>query len=58
MKTLSKEDQLKMWKDRDHSQHCMAFHLSGDCPRGRGCAFLHVSSQNKNSFEEREEVAG
>jgi len=58
MKTLSKEDQLQMWKDRDHSQHCMSFHLSGDCPRGRGCAFLHVSSQTKNSFEEREEVAG
>jgi len=58
MKTLSKEDQLKIWKDRDHSQHCMVYHLSGECPRGRGCAFLHVSSQTKNSFEEREEVAG
>lgn len=58
MKTLSKEDQLQMWKDRDHSQHCMSFHLLGNCPRGQGCAFLHVSSQTKNSFEEGEEVAG
>mmetsp|Transcript_9245 Transcript_9245/g.21924 ORF Transcript_9245/g.21924 Transcript_9245/m.21924 type:complete len:150 (-) Transcript_9245:718-1167(-) len=58
MKTLSKQDQLKMWKDREHSQHCMSFHLFGECPRGRGCAFLHVSSKNKNAFEESEEVAG
>lgn len=58
MKSLSKEDQLKMWKDRDHSQHCMVYHLSGECPRGRGCAFLHVASHTKNSFEESEEVAG
>jgi len=58
MKILSKEKQLQMWKDRDHSQHCMLFHLSGDCPRGRGCAFLHVASQTKNSFVESDEVAG
>ncbi|KAL3917268.1 MAG: hypothetical protein SGARI_007755 [Bacillariaceae sp.] len=58
MKKLSKDEQLKLWKDRDHSQHCMAFHLSGECPRGRGCAFLHVASHNKNSFVESDEVAG
>lgn len=58
LQSLSREEQLKLWKDRDHSQHCMMFHLSGDCPRGRGCAFLHVASKGKNSFEERDEVAG
>jgi tRNA-dihydrouridine synthase 1 len=58
MKSLSKEEQMKLWKDRDHSQHCMAFHLSGECPRGRGCAFLHVASHTKNSFVESDEVAG
>jgi hypothetical protein len=58
LKTLTKEEQLKIWKDSDHSQHCMAFHLSGDCPRGRGCAFLHVASQTENSFVEGDEVAG
>jgi len=58
LKTLSKDSQLKLWKDRDHSQHCMAFHLSGDCPRGRGCAFLHVASHTPNSFVESDEVAG
>ena len=59
LRSLSKEHQLQLWKDRGHSQHCVAFHLSKDgCPRGRGCAFLHVESQTKNSFEERDEVAG
>ncbi len=58
LKTLSKEEQLQMWKDRDHSQHCMAFHILGDCPRGRGCAFLHLESQTKNAFVEGDEVAG
>jgi len=58
LNTLSKEKQLQLWKDRQHSQHCMSFHLFGDCKRGRGCAFLHVASQTKNSFEERDEVAG
>ncbi|MGK3739570.1 MAG: tRNA-dihydrouridine synthase 1 [Bacillariaceae sp.] len=58
MKTLSKEKQLQLWKDRNHSQHCMPFHLLGDCKRGKGCAFMHVTSQTKNTFEERDEVAG
>lgn len=58
LKTLSKEEQLQLWKDREHSQHCMAFHLTGDCPRGRGCAFLHLDSKTKNSFVEGDEVAG
>ena len=51
--------QLELWKERDHAQHCMAYHVSGGtCVRGRRCAFLHVDSQNKNSFVEQEEVAG
>ena len=57
LKTKSREEQLKLWKEREHSQHCMAFHL-GECPRGRSCAFLHVASSNQNTFEERDEVAG
>ena len=58
LKTLNREEQMRMWKERDHSQHCMVFHLKGDCPRGRGCAFLHSESSTKNTFEELDEVAG
>jgi tRNA-dihydrouridine synthase 1 len=58
LKLLSKEEQLQLWKDCDHSQHCMAFHIMGDCPRGRGCAFLHLESKTKNGFIEGDEVAG
>jgi hypothetical protein len=37
---LSKEEQLRLWKERDHSQLCIGFHLGGAvCPRGRSCAF-------------------
>lgn len=56
---LSKEDQLRLWKDREHSQHCMLFHLSGgNCHRGRGCAFLHVAPTSTNNFDEQDEIAG
>jgi tRNA-dihydrouridine synthase 1 len=58
LKTLSKPEQLALWKEREHSQHCMSFHLEGACPRGRACAFLHAASQTNNTFEERDEVAG
>jgi tRNA-dihydrouridine synthase 1 len=58
LKLLNKEEQLQLWKDCDHSQHCMAFHIMGDCPRGRGCAFLHLESKTKNGFIEGDEVAG
>ena len=55
----SREDQMKLWKDQNHSQHCMVYHLSGgNCPRGRACAFLHVDPQSKTSFVEQDEVAG
>jgi hypothetical protein len=56
---LSNEQQVTVWKERDHSQHCMAFHL-GDCKRGRSCAFLHLDivQTNKNTFVEGDEVAG
>ena len=57
LKKLGREEQMKLWKDREHSQHCLAFHL-GDCPRGRGCAFLHVASKTTTTFEESDEVAG
>lgn len=57
--TLSKEEQLRLWKERDHSQHCIGFHLGGGvCPRGRSCAFLHVASTTANTFDESNEVAG
>ena len=57
LKKLGREEQMKLWKDREHSQHCLAFHL-GDCPRGRGCAFLHAASKTTTTFEESDEVAG
>jgi hypothetical protein len=57
LKTLSRDDQLAEWK-KNHSQHCMAHHLS-KCQRDRGCAFLHVDSElGTNSFVESDEVAG
>jgi tRNA-dihydrouridine synthase len=57
--TLDKQQQLQLWKDRDHSQHCIGFHLNeGNCPRGRACAFLHVASTTANTFDESNEVAG
>jgi tRNA-dihydrouridine synthase 1 len=57
--TLPKPEQLQLWKDRDHSQHCIGFHLGGgNCPRGRACAFLHVASTTDNTFDESNEVAG
>ena len=63
-KTLSSRDEvLALWK-KDHSQHCLVFHLDdGGCKRGRTCAFLHVdiaaeSSKNRNTFVEKDEVAG
>jgi hypothetical protein len=58
LKKLSREDQMKLWKEREHSQHCLAFHLNGECPRGRGCAFLHAASKTTTTFDERDEVAG
>jgi tRNA-dihydrouridine synthase 1 len=58
LKTMSRDEQMKLWKEREHSQHCMAFHLNGDCARARACAFLHAASATKNTFEERDEVAG
>ncbi|CAJ1962933.1 unnamed protein product [Cylindrotheca closterium] len=58
LKSLTKEGQMKLWKEREHSQHCLAFHLTGECPRGRGCAFLHVASKTDTTFNETDEVAG
>lgn len=54
---LSREEQLRQWKDREHSQHCMGFHL-GSCERGRACAFLHLAPTTSNTFDESNEVAG
>lgn len=65
LKTMSHnpKEQMALWKERDHSQHCMAFHLRDDnhhhkCQRGRSCAFLHLEAPNKNTFVEGDEVAG
>lgn len=58
LKRLTKEGQMMLWKEREHSQHCLAFHLTGECPRGRGCAFLHVASKTDTTFDETDEVAG
>ena len=43
LKSLDTKQQLEEWKTRDHSQHCLAFHLEG-CKRGHGCCFLHVEA--------------
>jgi hypothetical protein len=52
LKKLSREDQMKLWKEREHSQHCLAFHLNGECPtRGRGCAVWHVASITMTTFD-------
>jgi tRNA-dihydrouridine synthase 1 len=58
LKKLTEEEQLKQWKDRNHSQHCMTFHMSGKCSRDRMCAFLHVPCHTKHTFVENDEVAG
>ena len=59
LRRLGKAAQLEAWKERQHSQHCMAFHLDeGGCPRGRACAFLHTASRTPNAFDEKDEVAG
>ena len=58
LKKLPKDKHMKLWKDKNHSQHCLEFHISGSCSRGRSCAFLHVPSHNKNTFVESDEVAG
>jgi tRNA-dihydrouridine synthase 1 len=55
LKKMSREAALEAWK-RDHSQHCLSYHLDPDgCKRGRSCAFLHV---DVNDFVEGDEVAG
>jgi tRNA-dihydrouridine synthase 1 len=59
LKRCSKEEQLSLWKELDHSQHCLAFHLDPNgCKRDRACAFLHVEAKNANTFDESDEVAG
>jgi hypothetical protein len=50
--TLSNQEQMAIWKQDDHSQHCMVFHL-GDSKRGRFCAFLHldiITAPNNNTW--------
>ena len=58
LKLAPKEERLAVWK-KDHSQHCMAYHLEGGgCKRDRACAFLHVEAKDSNKFVEDDEVAG
>jgi tRNA-dihydrouridine synthase 1 len=56
-KISDKSQILSMWKEK-HGQHCLAFHMEGNCTRGRACAFLHVDSTSANTFNEQDEVAG
>ena len=59
LKTLPKDEQLREWKGREHSQHCLAYHLDPNgCKRDRACAFLHVEAKGDNTFVESDEVAG
>ena len=57
LSSLSKDEQVALWKKMDHSQHCMMYHLNG-CERARACAFLHVDTSNSRTFDEKDEVAG
>jgi spore cortex formation protein SpoVR/YcgB (stage V sporulation) len=58
LRSLPRDEQLLLWK-KEHSQHCMAFHLDPNgCKRDRACAFLHTEAKGTNSFVESEEVAG
>jgi len=55
----SKQMKLKAWKEGNHSQHCMAFHVEdGGCDRERTCGFLHVTAVGETTFVETDEVAG
>mmetsp|Transcript_2554 Transcript_2554/g.3621 ORF Transcript_2554/g.3621 Transcript_2554/m.3621 type:complete len:707 (-) Transcript_2554:246-2366(-) len=55
----SKAEQMIEWKNGNHGQHCMSFHIdSGGCQRDRTCAFLHVDAHGEHSFVEADEVAG
>jgi hypothetical protein len=57
LKMAPKEERLSVWK-KNHSQHCMSFHLDDGCKRDRSCAFLHVAATSKFIFVEDAEVAG
>lgn len=58
LKLLSKDDALAIWK-KNHSQHCMSYHLdAAGCKRDRACAFLHSEAKDENRFDEVDEVAG
>lgn len=58
LKLLPKQEALAIWK-KNHSQHCMAYHLDdGGCKRDRACAFLHSEAKDENMFDEVDEVAG
>ena len=58
LKLLPKDEALAIWK-KNHSQHCMAYHLDdGGCKRDRACAFLHSEARDENRFDEVDEVAG
>eukprot|EP00538_Stauroneis_constricta_P013041 CAMPEP_0119554614 /NCGR_PEP_ID=MMETSP1352-20130426/7052_1 /TAXON_ID=265584 /ORGANISM="Stauroneis constricta, Strain CCMP1120" /LENGTH=612 /DNA_ID=CAMNT_0007601229 /DNA_START=74 /DNA_END=1909 /DNA_ORIENTATION=+ len=62
LRTMDKKDQVQLWKNMDHSQHCLGFHLNS-CTRGRSCAFLHMElndgngANGANNFEEADAVA-
>ena len=59
LKTLPKDAQLREWKTREHSQHCLSYHLDPQgCKRDRACAFLHIEAKGDNTFVESDEVAG
>ena len=59
LKLLPREKQLELWKEKNHAQHCMAYHLNeGGCQRDRACCFLHIDSQRDTTFVEMDEMAG
>lgn len=43
---LAGPERMAWWKER-FGQHCLAFHLDGQCARARGCAFLHLEVARK-----------
>jgi tRNA-dihydrouridine synthase 1 len=54
LQSMDRTVAIGKWNEK-HKQHCISFHLDGQCQRGRACAFLHV---DVGSFVERDAVSG
>ena len=58
LKCLTKEESLKVWKEK-YSQHCYTYHFDPQrCPRERTCAFLHVDIGRSDSADADNQICG